>query len=597
MKLKRLSFAEILVHIVSLILFVFAGYYYLERTLPFDGAFYSFRISETGWFSVDNFRYGVQHTQILPLLFLKAGCSLKTFLISYSISFVLCNYILCILILYVYKQPKMALALVFATVISYTYKFFYPVSEIHSTTGPLFLFAAHVFHFSNRKNNILYFLLTALYITWFLFIHVISIIPAFFILTYYVSYSKSFVKSLPVLIFSGLILVIEFILIKIFFTSEYSAGKMIGMNEVITFLSNPNSASGFIYFKNEFLFNYLPLEIIYMGCIIFLVFKKEFLQVLIIFVFTLGTWLIIMAYNLKHDAPIVYMNYYGLFGIYIAFPFCLYVLTHISVKKFTLAYTLLILGSLIGIIRSGAFLSDQVNYFKRITSNMKTPKSIILPNNLNWDSLWLSWDLSFQSLLASSLEDPQQAKTFFSSEDTSLVKQYISSTELNCFFNTFFSPTWFPAPFANKNFYVLPPSKYTCLNTLQDSSFKDSILSNKTVEILASSEPVYLIKDNFRMIPVTVINHSKNLIPSVPTEVNQLSLSYHVLNSKQEMLFHDGKRSPLEKDIKPNSPLSTGLQIDCTQLRRGRVYYIDVDVVMENKRWLKINKRIKIILL
>jgi hypothetical protein len=63
------------------------------------------------------------------------------------------------------------------------------------------------------------------------------------------------------------------------------------------------------------------------------------------------------------------------------------------------------------------------------------------------------------------------------------------------------------------------------------------------------------------------------------------------------MLFYDGKRSALELDIAPNNSITTGVSVDCTQLHRGKVYYIDVDVVIENKRWLGINKRIKIILL
>ncbi|MHB8261261.1 MAG: hypothetical protein ACYDCN_02940 [Bacteroidia bacterium] len=598
MKFKNLTSKEILIHVFSFLILFLAGYYYLERTLPFDGAFYSFRMSETGWFCIDNYRYGVQHTQVIPLLLLKIGCSLKTFLISYSVSFALCNYILCLTILYVYKNPKIALGLLIATLLSYTFKFFYPVSEIHSTIAPLFLFAAHVFHFENRKNNYLYFLLTALFITWFLFIHIISFIPALYILAYYVVYSKSFKKNLPIILFSSLLLVIEFMLSKTFLTTEYLASKMIGVNEVMQFLSNPIAAPGFNYFKDEFFFNYLPLEILYLGCIIFLLIKKEYLQTITLISFTAGTWIIIMTYNLNKDAPIVYMNYYGLFGFYIAFPFCLCVINYVSSKVFVSIYTLLIISSLVGIIRSGALMSDQVNYYERVTTNMKTSKGIVRPANLDWQSLWVSWDLSFQSLLVSSLNNPQQSKTFFSTEDTSRIKEYTSSsTDKNCFFNSFFSPYWFSAPFGNKKYYNLPPSNYTYLNTLQDSLFKDSLLSNKNIDILAPTETIYLLKNNFRTIPVTIVNRNPFLIPSTPSGFKSVSLSYHVFTSKKEMLPKNGKRSSLEMDVQPNDFLTTGVSIDCTQLHRGRVYYIDIDMVIENNRWLGINKRIKIILI
>lgn len=596
MKFKKLTTIEILIHVSSIVIMLLAGYYYLERTLPFDGAFYSFRMSETGWFCIDNFRYGVQHTQVLPLLLLKAGCSLKIFLISYSISFALCNYILCLIILYVYKNPKMVLGLLIATILSYTYKFFYPVSEIHSTIAPLFLFAAHIFHFEKRKNDFVYFLFSTLFITWFLFIHVISIIPALYIIAYYAVYSKSLRKNLPILIFATLLLVVEFMLSKTFLTTEYLSSKMIGINEVIQFLSNPNATPGFVYFREEFLFNYLPLELLYLGCIIFLLIKKEFLQTVILIAFALGTWIIIMAYNLNKDAPIVYMNYYGLFGFYIAFPFCLYAINYVSSKVFTPIYALLVICSLGGIIRSGTLMSDQVNFYTRITTNMKTSKGIVRPANLDWQSLWGSWDLSFQSLLVSSLDNPQQSKTFFSTEDTSMIKKYNLLSDTNSFFNLFFSPTWFRPPFANKKYYILSSSPYTYLNTSQGSLFKDSLLSNKNIDILAPTETIYLLKNNDRNIPVTIVNRNHFLIPSTPSGLKQINLSYHVFNSKQEMLFKNGKRSALEMDIMPNSSLITGLSIDCTQLHRGRVYYLDIDLVIENNRWLGINKRVKVVL-
>ena len=598
MKLKKITSFEILIHVFSIIILLLAGYYYLERTLPFDGAFYSFRISETGWFCIDNYRYGVEYTQLLPLLFLKLGSSLKVFLISYSVSFALCNYVICIIILYVYKNPKMALGLLLATILSYTYKFFYPVSEIHSTIAPLFLFAAHVFHFEKRKNNVVYFLITALYITWFLFIHVISIIPALYILAYYVAYSKSFKKNLPILIFSALLLIVEFVLSKTFLSTAYLESKMIGIKEVIQFIKNPNAAPGYLYFKDEFLFNYLPLEALYAGCIIFLIIKREYLQILSLIAFAIGTWIIIMAYNLKGDAPIVYMNYYGLFGFYVAFPFCLYIINYVSLKLFNIAYALLMLSSLVGIIHCGALMGDQVNYYKRVTSNMKTTKGIALPNNVDWTSTWMAWDLSFQSLLVSSLENPNQSKTFFCGDDTSRVKEYTSSNiDKNCFFNTFFSPYWFSAPFANKKYYNLPPSCYTYLNTLQDISFKDSVLSDKSIEIKANNETLYLLKNNDRIIPITVVNHTNFLIPSTPSYKKQIKLSYHVLDSKKNVLLDKCKISSLEMDIAPNDSLTTGLCVDCTKLHRGQVYYIDVDLKVGNKLWLGINKRLKIILI
>ena len=597
MTFKKITSTEILIHVFSLILMFMAGYFYLERTLPFDGAFYSFRIAETGWFCVDNFRYGVAHTQLLPLLFLMLGCSIKVFLISYSLSFTICNYIICLVVLRLYKQPKLSLGILLATTLSYTFKFFYPVSEIHSTVAPLFLFSAHVFHFENRKSNIIYFLVAALLISWILLIHLLSIIPAFFILVYYVSFSKFLKTKFPIVIFSAAFWGVGFILSKTFLSTQYLESKMIGMKEIMKFITDPNAAPGYIYFKNEFLFNYLPLEAAYLIVIVFLLLKKELLQLFSLLAFTLGTWLIIMAYNLNSDAPIVYMNYYCLFGIFAAFPFCMGVTKHITIKTFHVIYVFLFISSLVGIIRSGAFMGDQVNYYKRITSDMKTAKAIVHPANVEWNSVWVAWDLSFQSLLLSTLENPQRVKTFFASKDTTLINELKLFSESESFFNAPFAPGWFRPPFENKEYFTLPPETYTFINTTQDSLKQDTLLSNKNMEIQVDGNTLYLFKNNFRCIPVTIISHNAFLLPSLPGSKKQIDLSYHLYNSKKEVVFEDGKRSYLEADIPPNGKIRSGLSIDCTQLHRGQVYYIDIDLVVENKRWLRINKQVKLILI
>jgi hypothetical protein len=433
------------------------------------------------------------------------------------------------------------------------------------------------------------------YITWALFIHVISIIHGFFILAYYTVYTKTVRKNTPILLFSAALFCGEFMLSKIFLSTGYLASKMIGIKEVIQFLSHPNTAAGYVYFKEEFLFNYLPLELLYMGCLVFLLIKKEYMQFLTILAFTSGTWLIIMAYNLNKDAPIVYMNYYGLFGFYITFPFCAYAINYISEKKFATVYALLVICSLAGIVRSGALISDQIDYYKRVTAQMKTSKGIVSSANINWDSIWVSWDLSFQSLLLSSSQNPQQSKTFFTCDVDSTRK--IFTSEANCFYNTFFSPTWFKPPFANKKYYMLRSSSYTCLNSPQDSLFKDSLLSNKNVEILAENKTFYLFKNSFRTVPVTVVNNTGALLPSTPKGDKQVNLTYRILNKNKEMIFNRGRSSALEMDIQSGDCLSTGLNLDCTQLHRGQAYYVDVDLVIEHKRRLGINKRIKIVLL
>ena len=133
--------------------------------------------------------------------------------------------------------------------------------------------------------------------------------------------------------------------------------------------------------------------------------------------------------------------------------------------------------------------------------------------------------------------------------------------------------------------------------TFEDSSLNENAISKENINILINDSDLLLLKNNVRIIPITILNANNFKISSTPSDLKQINLSYHVYNSKNELLYKDGKRSPFETDIMPNSSLNTGLVIDCTQLHRGQIYFIDIDVVIEGQRWLEINKRVKLILI
>src|SRR5437660_1080814 len=79
--LKKLNiYLQVLGFLFFGILFVLAWALYKERMLNYDPAFFSFRIIYDKNYDVELGRWGSIISQILPLWFLKSGCSLETFL-------------------------------------------------------------------------------------------------------------------------------------------------------------------------------------------------------------------------------------------------------------------------------------------------------------------------------------------------------------------------------------------------------------------------------------------------------------------------------------------------------------------------------------
>lgn len=192
---------RIIGHLFFAVYITLAAVYYLERTICFDAAFYSYKILHYKFFDIENGRWGVIFTQLLPWFGILSGCSLKCFLLLYSVSFALWNYLFFLIIIKVYRNFGVALAYLFALVLFYRYSFFYPVSEIHSTVGPLFLALASASALiksiagADKNKIILHSFFSLLFVVWLGNIHVLSLVPLCFFFAYLIIDQKFFPKK------------------------------------------------------------------------------------------------------------------------------------------------------------------------------------------------------------------------------------------------------------------------------------------------------------------------------------------------------------------------------------------------------------------
>lgn len=585
---------DVLFHSSFLLLLLIASVYFLERVIPFDGAFYCFKIIFFQNFNIENGRVGAFYTQLLPLLGLKLGCSLETFLRLYSISFVLWNYLFGLLIYYGFRLKNLAIAFVIAQVVAYRYSFYYPVSEIHSIIGPLFIFMALLLADFNQKRlkltqNVLIFLM----ILWLLKIHILSVIPILFVLGYLLISHPGKIKQSPILIALGSGLLLFVWLYLNIDKSSYEGSKIITISSIKSVVFNPESVAGLQFFKAEFHRNYYLVSAVLIGSLLYYVLSRNLLKFSFLIVSVVGFWIIIMAVNIKHDAPIVQQNYYALFGVFASIPFCLDVLPKLRFRIWYPAVFLIVFLSVFKIIKTGTFLTEQINYFTRTSENLirlpvKERKFIIPENNIDWDQLWLDWDVLFQSLMISSLHNPQKAVTFFTPKSIDEFKDKVCCDSC-AFVGVDFSPHWFKSCEMPPDFFRLEAKPYKRVCSFQDSSFLPEKFSKENLELVPDRNEYCLLHRDYRVIEVLLKNLSSDTLRSIITPQQQFYLGYRILKYDTEEFVREG-RSVIEMDVYPHHSIKTGLKLNLQNLAKGK-YTVEVDLIHENVRWLGLWKR------
>lgn len=134
-------------------------------------------------FSVAHNRFGAYLTQIIPLGLIKAGASLKTVLILYSLSFTLVHYLCWIFAHYVARQSHAAWAIIFLQLLVWDVTYFWPVSEAFLALVYCIAFFAWI-NGARNKAWLTYLLPVPLLVLLVLFSHPVAMGPLLFLLAY-----------------------------------------------------------------------------------------------------------------------------------------------------------------------------------------------------------------------------------------------------------------------------------------------------------------------------------------------------------------------------------------------------------------------------
>ncbi|MDF2456353.1 MAG: hypothetical protein K0R51_2346 [Cytophagaceae bacterium] len=573
--------------------FVITWVYYKERMIPFDGAFQCFKLIDAQWFNIEAGRFGVIVTQILPLLALKVGASLENILRLYSISFVAVQFIVFLILYYKLQDYRAVLALLLALCLAYRYQFYYSVSEIHQTIAPLVLVFALLnaplvssLSIKDRRTFVALFIVVCL---WLSNIHILSLVLLTFIVVYAVMNKKELL-SLPYF-WVSLVGGYSFYAYKILTVEEgsYQASKMISADKIKTTITNLSDIPAFQFFKEEFFRSYYILVFAALLLSAIYIYRKNWLPFFYVLLSCIGFFILIISYNIVHDSPIVYQNYYACFGLLIAVPLVIELVKLFKVKIVFAVVALLLLFSTIKIIKCSLMYEMRMEYFSRIEQNVKDMperKFMIHSSNVDWNMIWTEWDMGFETLMHSAIASPDSAISFtiannYSDYDSMMYKP-------NTLIGVLFSPYWFTSDNLPQRYFPLQNTPYRILNKIPaDSNANGKIKATELELDFAASNASGLPYFSYHIIPLIIRNKSNDTLYSRSNDADYIGLGYRLYDDQNKLL--DTRNTyPLEMDVYPRAARFTGLELK--HVKRGK-YVLEVDFIYGHEKWLNRSKR------
>lgn len=176
MQIIRRSKSHFTLDILYLMLVAMAGYYWQERIINQDNAFLAFNITAYETFEIAHYRFTDMFTQVIPILLTKAGFSLPSILISYSLSMVIIPYLLFRYVLYNLGEKGIAWMMLLVQLLFVSEYFFDAVSETKSAFAYTLTFIAVIKNKTYFNKNIFYYSTLVLLIILSIVTHPVSVL-------------------------------------------------------------------------------------------------------------------------------------------------------------------------------------------------------------------------------------------------------------------------------------------------------------------------------------------------------------------------------------------------------------------------------------
>lgn len=572
-------------------LFFLAWYFYKERMIAYDSANYSLRMEQTGTFFLPHARWGSVFTQAIPLLALKSGCSLAFFLKSYSVSFILLDYLLFLACTLIFKNNKAGIAMLLSMSLGFRWMFYYTISEL--LTGMAFAILLYAVVASirpadsaKRKTGLV--LLSLFLIYTISYFHQLALFPALFVLLFELIAAKRY-KDRTVILLFVLTVAWSYIRIKVFSVDEYTHGKILSFETYRTQLFRVFELPSWGYLES-YLFSFAKwLFALLVFCSICLAWRKHWRLLVFFLSFSAGYALLVVLTYYKGESGLMIETYLPPLGLYTALVF-VFLLFRKETEKTMLvisAFLLLMCGH--SIYYASHIQLERSNYFERLIAygrKLPNKKYLLDEKNIPVALVKVPWALPFETLLYSALDSKDSAVTF---SFTHPIDRYDSLLERK---GMIIGPSWLATwPYRNDAHMSLPDKGYLKVNSPQaDSAFHPERYDSSNVQVLPVAAEVEVPYHGAAYAFVKIVNRTGHKIHSIPDSKEPVYLSYRIYDTNGQLLQHEQVKTPLDVDVYTDYTQAVEIH---SPPDKGE-YLLEIDFVSGDGHWWHCGKRMKL---
>jgi len=423
--MNKLNFSKTFLitgHITFLLLISLSVIYYKERILFFDNVFYLFKIINFEKFNTEAGRYGAFLSQIPVLAALKAGMSLKSLLLIYSISFILIYYVVFMLCTHVLKNVVAGFSIVFVLVLCMQQGFYHPTHESHQALIYSLLFYSTINYSFNKKYYLLKYSIGGLLIALCFFTYPTVLFPLLYIIAFYIIDQHKWRETGIYILVMILIMLSVF---KVTYTdqSSYEGQFLSGLFNLRPGIHDFTGYYSTMFFSRRIGGLYFWLCIIFILAILLQLANKKYLNAGFTFLGT-TSFLVLVLYTYRMgDSDVMMERSFLPLTVFVSVPFFTELLSSKRRSVLIPGVLVILVICFAGIRRlnlEGQRFRRRLKNIEQLiecTHNMDGRKFLLKKSDENISNIIMPWTSSFNSIIVSSMNGNQNTRTIFLYDD------------------------------------------------------------------------------------------------------------------------------------------------------------------------------------
>ncbi len=390
-------------------LFILSIIYYKERIIFLDPVFQLAYMIRDGGFAIQVNRFAAVVTKIFPYLAIKLSLPLNIITLIYSMSFVIYNFIIFIVIAKYIKNLKWALFLLLFNILMISHTFYWPAIELNQGIAIMILYFSLLSKELKINKNILLIFMIILVPT-VIFSHPLILIPFVFLSFYLYLFERG---QYDLLLFrtGSAIALISFIINKIFFRNWYDDMNMTRLDNFIKLFPDyfhiKSNADFFSYVIHDYYISLILLIVV----VIWFIFKKKYLQLSYVLVFVLS-YVLLVNISFPEGVPHFFAeSKYILLSIFIIMPLVYDIFPKVPFKTTFWILIFVIIVRVIHINNSHSLYTARLDILRNVideTENFENKKLILYQDEFPMDTLLMSWASAYEFWILSALENKEQ---------------------------------------------------------------------------------------------------------------------------------------------------------------------------------------------